>query len=560
MHACVEDFTPPLLKCRDKLANTYLSQVDERAWPPVWSETNLKNLALIENNSDDNRATWRDSVQEALEKIIDKKKDIIYSSELFEDSEHKIKFHIHTSNLYLFQGRPGCGKTTLMSMLSREWGNGKLLNTKLLFLVSLRQFSTQEVRNMTTIIQQACPSLSERNLRDLLSFIEEEDGKNVVFAFDGLDEYTAQQENDIIFKLIECKRLQNAIVIVTSRPAACTNIRAIATREIEVLGFLQKQIFEYMQGYFKSKKKAQQLIFHLDQHPNLMHMCYLPLHCSMFAFLLKEGTILPQTETEFYEHYTISTLLRSIRKRHNKVVNLSTYSQLPPQDKMLFDKVCELAFNGVVATEPNYVFTRAEITSIFGDDMNRTGNDESTLGLIVIDRYFMRNGLDETYTFLHRTFQEYLAAVHIAQMREPLQIKMVKDHRHNKHLSVVWKFLCGMKADTMDVFKILFQAKPEPDDLLFQMQCAYESQHVQPCKLAVTSLNQDIDISFCDINFSPMDFITFNYVITTANNHLGRDKRQIISLHCEQCKLSAPAAEALLNQIGEHPFGLELSK
>ena len=55
--------------------------------------------------------------------------------------------------------------------------------------------------------------------------------------------------------------------------------------------------------------KAQQLVAHLEQHPNLMNMAYLPLHCAMLTFLYEEDSVLPETETEFYKHFTLSTLL-----------------------------------------------------------------------------------------------------------------------------------------------------------------------------------------------------------------------------------------------------------
>ena len=173
----------------------------------------------------------------------------------------------------------------------------------------------------------------------------------------------------------------------------------------------------------------------------------------------------------------------------------------------------------------------------------------------------MRNGLDESYTFLHRTLQEYLAAVHIAEMCESSQTDIVKNHCHRKHLSVVWRFLCGKmdysKASTMNLFKKLM----EPNDSFLQMQCAYESQCPKACDHVVSSLRKGdrINLSGSGFNFSPSDFTIFNYVIAKANKYLGREEHQIITLCCKQCKLSVAGAEALLKQI-EHPFTLELSE
>ena len=97
--------------------------------------------------------------------------------------------------------------------------------------------------------------------------------------------------------------LTKCTIFVTSRPAACNNIREYAGKRIEVLGFLKPQIIEYVNHYFGTdENKAQQLVAHLEYHPNLMNMAYLPLHCAMLAFLYEGDIFLPETETEFYEH------------------------------------------------------------------------------------------------------------------------------------------------------------------------------------------------------------------------------------------------------------------
>ena len=129
---------------------------------------------------------------------------------------------------------------------------------------------------------------------------------------------------------------------MASRPAASQKYRRDATKCIEVLGFLKQQIHQYIVSYFVGdEEKVLGLSTYLEHHPNIMHMCYLPLHMAMIAYLYEiEGASLPQTETEIYNHFTLSTLLRSIRKRNGLEIDeeytLLSFEDLSPDDLTLF--------------------------------------------------------------------------------------------------------------------------------------------------------------------------------------------------------------------------------
>ena len=553
--------TEDLPKTTETLAAFYLRVVNEDTWPPL--ENDFINLALIKDQS-----SWRTTVDGSVDAIVCKKRTLAYS-ELF-DLQQQTKDSTDLSDrsgVFLLQGRPGSGKTTLMTKLSRDWANKTILKSKLFFLVYLRRLNSQKSISLMSIIHQACPVFDEDFCYKLESHINRTSGKGMVFALDGLDEYSPHisdsnadgflTSEDFIFMLIKGQKLPHAMVVVTSRPAACTNIRIYATKAIEVLGFLQKQVFEYMQCYFKNNaQKAEKIITHLKQRPNLMNICYLPLHCSMLAFLYEEDTILPNTETDFYKHFTLSTLHRSIRKRQGKVLQMSLFHHLPHDDKVLFDKVCKLAFDATVGKKQ--VFTLSDLSGL--EDAlfkpNCTGNDESTLGLVVIDRYFMKYGLDETYTFLHLTFQEYLSAVHIVSLSECEILSKIESLCCERHLMMVWRFMCGMmdfsSASSVKAFEALMdgcKSLVETDVVLFQIHCCYESQHSLPCSHMVKSQNGCL--TFIDINLSPIDCTAIGYVINKADI-------KFTHVTFENCYLSTEGAVTFLQQTGEHPLSLRL--
>ena len=547
----------PLMKHRPKLAAFYSHQpeVPEGTWPPV-KKTQYINLALIrtEQTIDFNKEFLRQTIRGSVDDIMKDKDDIKYD-DVFTDPE------VDEGARLVFEGRPGCGKTTMMNKVSQDWAKWKIFSSCLLFLVHLRRFGNRSDIDLEIVLHSTPVNFSDEEFQQIRTQIENDEGKGVVFALDGLDEYCPEKKkykSTFIHKLICGEVLPKSIVIVASRPAASQKYRRNATKCVEVLGFLKQQIYEYIDSYFVGDEdKVLGLRTYLEHHPNVMHMCYLPLHMAMVTYLYEvEGASLPQTETEIYKHFTLSTLLRSIRKRGEMEVDneeefsLSCFDDLQQEDKLIFDLILELAYQSTVV-DPKQVFSADEVRKFASRQSNNTGSNENSLGLVVVDKYFVRYGLKEIYTFLHLTFQEFLAACHIVRLSSQDQKDIILKYGGDKKLGVVWKFYCGMTQfsdeQKMHNFEQLYEKSK--DDVLLQLHCAHESQLDSLCTHIVKAYDSSILLDKQSLN--PADFTALGYVLT--HSIVPTTELAITS-----CHIGPEGLSALVKAINNSSFSLRI--
>ena len=544
-HCASPESPPPTLdRWRQLLVDFYLASRDlSDAWPPL-KTVQFVQLALVQQ---------KENARHIGLKTVHGNIDAIYghktNTNLFD-----LFTNLERSSLYLLEGRPGSGKTTLMIYLTHQWAKGKLLTTqsiKLVFLVQLRRLGGRDNVCLQDLLQIACNDFPPEDMQNILKFISDKRGEGVVFALDGFDEYApGKNSENFISRLIMKKLFCRSIVIVSSRPAATQPFRHVTRKWIEVVGFLKAQVIQYVNCYFEQSEeleKAKQLIQHLEEHPNLMNLCYLPLHCAMLVFLYEEDNVLPNTETDFYRDFTLSLLRRSSCKQ-NKDTNPScklvhSFDRLPHNERKAFDRICKLAFKATVASQQ--VFRKSQIDNICFD-----GTVECSLGLIAIDRYFVRYGIDESYTFLHLTLQEYLAAVHIAGLSESEQINIVSSHCKENRFHVTWRFLFGVldypKETTVNLFELILDATR--DDLLLHVQCAYESQHSAACTDVLHFHKNNLCFKNED-SLNPFDLACTSYVLKTA-------EYTTIKLILDKCGFSVDDAVALLKGVGDRQLSL----
>ena len=317
------------------------------------------------------------------------------------------------------------------------------------------------------------------------------------------------KENQYSNALLEKRYLPQAMVIVSSRPAAATaSLRGkVVAKQIEVFGFTKEQIFEYVDSFpfgsssgigINSGAGPTNLKKYLSSHHNVFDMCYLPVHSAMICFLYQcEQGNLPHTQTKIYEQFTRMVVLRHLL-RSNENEELNSLDDLSGENGKCFKELCKLAFNMTINSQ-QVISQSAKLPS---------------LGLATTDMTAKLSGFQNTYTFLHQTLQEFLAAYHISTLSMRDQTEIISDYSSDIHMLNVWKFYFGLvnfESGLDRVKKILVGMSQNEGSDVRKIHCAYESQQSEVCKL--TSQKKFV---FAYLTLVESDLTSLAYVMSSA--------------------------------------------
>ena len=132
--------------------------------------------------------------------------------------------------------------------------------------------------------------------------------------------------------------------------------------------------------------------------------------------------------------------------------------------------------------------------------------------------------VEEVYTFHHLTYQEYLAAHHLASLREEEQVLVISKYRwriFNDVLRNLRKFYCGIVKFTKSIvhreseFLSYLLGDERHFSLIYGIQCAFESKQIELSNyMASTStISLESIISYVTVS----DFSALGYVLSTAS-------------------------------------------
>ncbi|XP_036413665.1 NACHT, LRR and PYD domains-containing protein 12-like [Colossoma macropomum] len=209
--------------------------------------------------------------------------------------------------------------------------------------------------------------------------------------------------------LIDGNLLPSALVWITSRPAAIDKIPpGLIHRMTEVRGFTDLQKEEYFKKRISDQSLASRIISHVRNSRTLEIMCHIPVFCWITATVLEQmlkggHEKIPSSLTELYTRFLLTQTSEKKKKYLGK--RESDPRKLSEGDVQLILKLGKLAFDNL--QKSNIVFSEDDL-KLYDIDVTEASLRSGLFTEIVKEEDPMFSV--KKYSFVHLSFQEYLAA------------------------------------------------------------------------------------------------------------------------------------------------------
>ena len=383
----------------------------------------------------------------------------------------------------------GIGKTTLATEICVKWTKDGFLSTAFHIVIMLLLRSIQK---------QSTEQVFERLIgEEAFQELKRSRGTNSLIILEGLDEISLehQQSDEFLTNLIHSKLLQYSTIVVTSRPHVCQQLMKKANKIIEILGFGDKEMREFVEDSFAqdSIQSIDVFLRQLEEHPQLYSLCHVPISLAMIIDIFKETNTLPSTLTELYYRFITMMLYRESQKmqNHNQVSSTVPMNQMEedllhqalpdvPKERLgIILLLSKLAFHGFFAITENQsgIVTKKNPKIIF------IQNDLTQCGIVNIDNYDGHSllkmeslhhfaGDQRTYNFIHLTVQEFLCAVYMLTLSQEEQYHLLKEYFDV--YSNIMILYCGLTR--LDCHEVIYSKLTSHDSNVTAVKCLYEGQ------------------------------------------------------------------------------------
>ena len=471
----------------------------------------------------------------------------------------------------------GIGKTTLANHICVKWARDGFLSEdfNIVVLIPLRTVQQQSLEQ--TIIEHIGKE-GYQQLKDNL-------GEKCLIILEGLDEMTAEQRHHdpLLLGLINKQTLVEAKLLITSRPHACQHLIQKTSTRIEVVGFSEEHLKNYIKNMFfkynNDMQSAQKFLQQLKENPSIKSLCYTPLSVDLIMqiFLEQEGT-LPSTSTELYQTFIVMCLQRHQERFMHQPTSVAVMNgtesslcqmlpNVPDEALGVVRSLSKLSYHAffewstdkekegqyhrkVLCKDPKIIFKEDDLLTA-GITLPKDSDGFSLLKCATVHQLFKKY---KVFGFTHLSVQEFLCALHIAvTLSKEEQSRILQTHFVK--LPNIMILLCGItKLRIPGSLKFLLEQikSTNNESVVTAAKCLYESKKKCPQEISPLTLNIS-GVVLCPYDLMSISYLVYHYPITTLKmRECNLENKELKLLaHWSEQKLLAHKSEARNAQLEE---------
>ena len=355
----------------------------------------------------------------------------------------------------IVEGSPGIGKTTFCLKLAYDWAHGNIPSEcsfpkfEFVFLLKCRDIDGDI---MESISEQLLPRDMEKSVDELLHLLKDiHNQEKMLVILDGLDELPEKSQHHVD-ELLHRRILPFCYVLATTQKRGIEiRKRFLFDIHLEIKGYTESDSIAYVRRHFETigqSPKGERLIEEMQQNTFLHALRNNPLNLLLLCVIFEdyEGK-LPTFRTELYQ-VIVQCLLRRYCARHGLAVpkDNTTLQKRFEEDVLALG---ELAWACLLNDRQS--FSEGKLAECEVKNQNMVARK---IGLLYMEESMKRISPQHEYWFLHKTFQEFLAATFITRKLQNGELNVFEyttfDDLVGKY-SQVFLFVSGMLGEKATV-------------------------------------------------------------------------------------------------------------
>ena len=349
--------------------------------------------------------------------------------------------------MVLVEGSPGIGKTTFCLKIVNDWARKAIPKKhdfpvfELMLLLKCRDMDGDLTQ---AIDDQLLPEdMTKKKKKKLLDYINnEKEQDKILIILDGLDELPQVAEK-AVDKLLRRKVLSSCSVLATSRQEKGIEIRQrhVFDTLLQINGFTIEDASEYIRKHFRAVGRSQAdllkgecLIQAIEENIFLHALRNNPLNVLLLCIVFEDHKgELPSNRTKLYQiiyrcllgRFCAKYDIASVDKEDEEAKTddkAKEDDEAKDDDDFALEKQCEdrtlalgqLAWRCLLEERPS--FRQKELDKLEKSIANGKGVSAAKVGVVFMEASVKKLNPKHEYHFLHKTFQEFLAATYLAQL------------------------------------------------------------------------------------------------------------------------------------------------